>query len=362
MKSGKQSKVDDKVIIQLVEQFPGETFQSYADKLQQDLNITVSADTVRKKLKKLGIEKGKKTTAEAPAQEATTGSGTVAIISDRINSGDPTVDYLDALIEFQEKMVAADERQTRVTVEIPDSKPIGVIFTCDWHFGGLRTDHEGMINDFELFNQTEGLYGVLMGDYGDNVISGIHPGAQYEQILNPDKQREAIDHLVGKYFKDRTLAVIKGNHDNWQVRSTGDDFCKELSRTANAAYLWYGGQINMKFGEQTYTIQARHTYKYNSGLNTTNSQRNLFANTHADVIALGHIHTNETHEKSVGGKDTIWMRTGSYKITDDYSQWIGGYSADPRVPMVVFWPDKNKKVGFRDIRDGITFLNAIRKS
>ena len=360
MSNGKRSKINDITLVSMVEEFPGKSFQFYSNKIQEKLDISISADTVRKRLKKLGIDKGE-SPKNTTAQETPTG-GTAPIYSNRKNSENPTVEFIDALTEFQEKMIDADERQTQLNIDIPDNKPIGVIFTGDWHFGGLRTDHKGMIEDFKLFDDTEGLYSVLMGDYGDNVISGIHPGAQYEQILNPDKQREGVLHLCDMYFKDRTLAVIKGNHDNWQVRSTGDDFVKELARVCNAGYLWYGGEVMLGLGENTYKIHARHNYKYNSSINTTNSQRNLYATTHADVIAFGHIHTNEVHEKSAGGNDTIWLRTGSYKITDDFSQWIGGYMADPRVPMVVFWPGTRKKIGFRDIRDGIVFLNAIRKA
>jgi hypothetical protein len=107
-------------------------------------------------------------------------------------------------------------------------------------------------------------------------------------------------------------------------------------------------------------IHAHHSYRYNSSLNTTNSQRNLFASTHADVIALGHLHYNETHAKSAGGKDTVWIRTGSYKITDDYGQWIGGLRADPRSPMVILFPGEKKINEFRDYRDGINYLKHLR--
>ncbi len=271
-------------------------------------------------------------------------------------------ELLNLVIHMQEELQRLDDRQTEVSVTIDDDKPIGIVFTGDLHIGGLYTDHRQMLHDFHLIRETEGLYAVLMGDYTDNYITRSHPGGSFEQVITADKQRKLCEYIFDKFFSNgKTIAVLKGNHDNWSTKETGEDFVTHLARKIGSPYLWYGGAIKVKLGNAEYLIHAHHTFKYNSSLNTTNSQRNLFNITHADVIALGHVHTNEAHQKSVGGKDTIWLRTGSYKITDDYSQWLGGLKADPRIPMVILWPDSKKVLGFRDFRDGITHLKVVRE-
>jgi UDP-2,3-diacylglucosamine pyrophosphatase LpxH len=246
-------------------------------------------------------------------------------------------------------------------LEIDDNRPIGIAFTGDQHIGGLYTDHEGMLRDYERLSKTDGLYTVLMGDLTDNYITRSHAGGSFEQSMTADKQRDIAEYILKKYFTENCIALIKGNHDNWTTKETGEDFIRYLAREIETPYLWYGGEINVRLGNAVYRIHAHHTFKYNSSLNTTNSQRNLFAATHADIIALGHLHYNETHAKTAGGQDTVWMRTGSYKITDDYGQYLAGLKADPRIPMVILFPDKKKILPFRDYNDGIAHLAMLRK-
>lgn len=259
-------------------------------------------------------------------------------------------------------MQKLDDRQTSVSLDIEDDKPIGIAFTGDWHIGGLYTDHEQLLKDAKAIKETDGLYNILMGDYNDNYITRSHAGGSFEQVITADKQKEICEYIITEFYGDKNIAILKGNHDNWENKETGEDFIKYLARKIKSPYLWYGGEINIKLGDVTYHIQAHHTYKYNSSINTTNSQRNLFNRTHADIIALGHIHYNETHNKTFGGKDTVWIRTGSYKVTDDYSQWIGGHKTDTRVPICIIFPEKKKVISFRDLYDGIEYLTMKRNN
>ena len=330
-------------LLDLVNQYPDQTYRQYAEALTRKFDREFSAEAVRKKLKRIGEQKG-----------------AISFI-DRKNATEHDPEkLLDVVIQAQKEFQEIDDRQTSVTVNIEDEKPIGICFSGDWHIGGLYTDHEQLRRDSEIIRDTDGLFNILMGDYCDNYITRSHPGGSFEQVITADKQKELCEYFFTRYYKRGNLAVLKGNHDNWEYKETGEDFVKYLARRIESPYLWYGGRITLRFGDATYCIQAHHSYKYNSSLNTTNSQRNLFAATHADIIALGHVHTNETHAKSVGGFDTVWMRTGSYKITDDYSQWIGGLRSDARVPMCVLFPDRKKIVDFRDMRDGIEYLAMKR--
>jgi len=281
---------------------------------------------------------------------------------DRKNVGNSIEEYLEHLIKYQEEQQKFDDRQTSVTIDIDDDKPIGIVFTGDWHVGGLYTAHKEMVRDFKTMRDTDGLYNITMGDYADNYNQNTHKGGMYEQIENPDRQKELILYFFTKFLGEKNLAVLKGNHDNWSYRETGEDFVKYIAREIESPYLWYGGEINIRLGNQVYKIIARHSYIGNSALNTTNSQRRLFDETQGDVIALGHLHYNESHAKTKAGKDTVWIRSGTYKITDDYTQWAVGAKGDIRQPMVILFPDKKKIIDFRDMYDGIPYLNMLRKN
>jgi predicted phosphodiesterase len=283
--------------------------------------------------------------------------------ADRKNIGNSIEDYLLHLIQHQEELQKFDDRQTSVTLDIKDDKPIGIVFSGDWHVGGLYTAHKEMLDDFKMISETDGLYNITMGDYADNYNSGSHKGGWIEQIDNPDKQKDIIEHLFTTYLGKSNIAVLKGNHDNWETRETSEDFVKHVARLIESPYLWYGGEINLRLGNQVYRVIARHTYMGNSALNTTNSQRRLFDETQGDVIALGHLHYNEVHSKSKAGKDTVWIRTGTYKRTDDYTQWVIGGSGrgDIRQPMIILFPGTKKILDFRDMYDGIKYLNMLRQ-
>lgn len=318
------------------------TYEEIAQRLTEEYNEVFTMDAVRNRLRRTRKETIK--------------------YEDRKNIGNTIEDYLDHLIKHQEELQKFDDRQTSVTLDVDDDKPIGIVFTGDWHVGGLYTAHKEMIEDFKAISETDGLYNITMGDYADNYNSGSHKGGMFEQIENPDVQKELIEHLFKNYLGDSNLAVLKGNHDYWETRETSEDFVKHIARMIGSPYLWYGGEINLRLGDQVYRVIARHTYMGNSALNTTNSQRRLFDETQGDVIALGHLHYNEVHSKSKAGKDTVWIRTGTYKRTDDYTQWVVGGSGkgDIRQPMVILYPKEKKILDFRDMYDGIKYLKMLR--
>ncbi|MED4083881.1 metallophosphoesterase [Halalkalibacterium halodurans] len=327
-------------LMSLMKEEPSLTYGELAHRMTEKYNQLFTMDAVRNRIRRTKKNK--------------------IGYADRKNIKENIDDYIEHLIEAQEKLQEFDDRQTTVTIDIDDDRPIGLAFHGDWHAGGLYTNHKQMIKDFEVMRDTDGLYNVAMGDYADNYTQNSHKGGIYDQIANPDKQKEMVRHLFKTYLGEDNLAVIKGNHDNWEYKETGEDYIKYLARIIESPYLWYGGEINLRLGNQVYKIHAHHTYQGTSALNTTNSQRRLFDVTHADVIALGHLHWNESHSKSSGGKDTVWMRTGTYKYTDDYSQWIGGFKGDHRVPMVILYPNEKKVLGFRDMYDGIKHLKIVR--
>ena len=45
---------------------------------------------------------------------------------------------------------------------------------------------------------------------------------------------------------------------------------------------------------------------------------------------------------------------------DDYGQAIGGYKGEIGVPIVIFWPEYRKVLGFINFEDGLAHLRMLR--
>jgi hypothetical protein len=270
------------------------------------------------------------------------------------------IDYYDKLKQLDKSIEAMDTKQTKMTVKIDSDKPIGIAFTGDWHTGEHGVDYAQMDSDRELIIETEGLYSIGTGDYKGNYKPTKHPSGTFTQIASPSMQ----DLLVKEFFtqyKGTILAAITGCHDQWDFAISGRDFMSEMCQIAKCVNLWHGGGINIELGNQIYKIRARHKYKGESDLNTTNSQRRLLdAFGPCDVICVAHKHYPDMQQLDRMEQKVIYLRSGSYKIYDEFGQQLGGYKGKIGVPVVVLFPSEKKIVPFRELRDGITFLKAVR--
>lgn len=155
--------------------------------------------------------------------------------------------------------------------------------------------------------------------------------------------------------------VAHNCHDDWDNKIDDRDFVAELCKVTDSVNLWHGGMINVVVGDETYKIFARHKYKNESGLNTTNAQRNMLNDAGpCDVAALGHKHFPDMQMLDRMDQKVVYLRNGSYKKYDEFGQKIGGYSGKKSVPCVVLFPDTHKVVPFQELEDAIIYLKAVR--
>lgn len=142
----------------------------------------------------------------------------------------------------------------------------------------------------------------------------------------------------------------KNCHEDHDYKASGIDIVGEWCKEISAVNLWHGGFINLTVGDEEYRIAARHKYRGDSGVNTTNSQRLLISEFgHCDVVALGHKHYSEIQHTTKQGEDSIFVRSGTYKLYDEFGQKIGGYTGGYGVPVVIFFPDKHMMLPVRDL-------------
>ena len=269
-------------------------------------------------------------------------------------------DYYELLKQTNNSIMKLEKKQTKTSIHIAEQKPIGVAFWGDWHIGAKGVDYEQFDKDLKLIKETDGLYSIGMGDYKDNANSLIHATSTQENIATADLQDEIVL-MKMEEVKDRQLAVIRGCHDDWDKRLSNKDFVEYICSVTEAINLWHGGIINLTVGEIEYRIGARHKYKNESGLNTTNTQRN-FVNEygHCDTVAVAHKHFCEMQRTTRMGEDTIYLRSGTYKHYDEFGQKLAGYEGIYGVPVVIYFPNRKEMLGFTSLNRAVEMLKKLR--
>src|SRR5690606_2029613 len=167
-----------------------------------------------------------------------------------------------------------------------------------------------------------------------------------------------------RYFEGKLVAIVLGNHDWWLRRAAGHNLAMKIAQQQAVPFLRHGGIVTLRTPGAEYRLAARHDFPGRSRINTTNNQRRLFeAVGGADVVALAHLHFVDMHIQARGQQQkTIWIRSGTYKILyDDQAARYGFSGGDPRMPLVIFWPDRKKMISFEDFKDGLDYLKFLRE-
>ncbi|RJQ52133.1 MAG: hypothetical protein C4521_10870 [Actinobacteria bacterium] len=287
--------------------------------------------------------------------------GSVVYANLRVPDPEAIETYRRAMLQLQAADEVLETRQVEVTIELPGSLPVGFAYTGDWHTGGKGVYYELSEADWDLIMVTEGLYAFGMGDYGDDYITRSHPGGQFGQIIQPSRQYQIVRARMGNAPRGKVLGLACGCHDHWVFREVSEDVVAELCKLADCANLWHGATVTVKVGRETYTFHIRHKFPFESRFNTTNAQRRMMEFFGpADWAVLGHLHYPEVDTRPLAGERRSLIRSGSYKVWDDYGQQLAGFKGKPGVPVVIVWPDKHWHVAFDDLRTGVLHLQAVR--
>lgn len=268
--------------------------------------------------------------------------------------------FLQAMRELQQKIQNLDTKQTKASFEIKDDKPVAIAWWSDWHEGALGTDYEQLDKDTQTIANTDGMYWIGGGDYKDNYQTHGHPGSQYGQIIQPGMQDMAVKHRMNKVAHN-SIALVRGCHDDWDKKNGDKDFIATLCEEINAINLWHGGDLYIKAGSQEYHWKARHKYKFESSLNLENSMRRIMEiQGPCDVACAAHLHNPYYMERHLMGEHRILMRSGSYKIWDEFGQKIAGYKGKVGVPCVILFPDTKQMMPMYLDR-AVIVLKALRR-
>lgn len=273
-----------------------------------------------------------------------------------------------AMVDLHEASTLVGDKPTkRLEFCPPETRPIGIAFIGDIHCGA-HIDYRRFEEDVRVIADTDGLYGVLMGDTVENTKPQSKSGtALYAAVMpNPGTQLAYAATRL-RWARGKWLALLQGNHDAWDGRWAGIDRLPALANDLGAEYFTEaGGSIFVTLGGARYHIVARHNSRGNSQINKGNAMRRLWdewpwAWENADVVVLAHTHEPHLEEPIRKGEPVTYMRTGTYKVNDLWAEangWRSGYG----VGLVVLSPGERQIMAFHPakFRQGVEYLKMVR--
>lgn len=272
-------------------------------------------------------------------------------------SGDDVDKLLAAYLAVMDasKPFKTAQREARVTLK--GNLPIGMSFFGDQHTGGWGWAARRMLEDYRLVAETEGLYMNLLGDDWDNFIFDF---AKWASVMPPDHQRRITERLM-EGLKPKVVSAVIGNHVHWTKKSADFDMAARLAWIADAVFLGHRGHLYVTVGSQTYHHYLAHRAQGPSVINKSNSGRRTADDIGgAAVIVEADRHDPWLHQEYRARKRQTWLRSGTYKVEDDYPDELGFPQGKWDMPMVILMPDTQRVIPFLDFRDGIDTLAFLR--
>lgn len=271
-------------------------------------------------------------------------------------------DHLD-IIKKMDKLVAFHQKlPQQVTLTIKSQLPIGIVQSADWQLGQFGVDYNSFQSDMETIIAEPGLYINVGGDGIYNIIEASKMGSSHNQI--PISVQKGLYVLTLQKLRKKILTLKIGNHEYFDTILTGEDWLGETAKKLKLIYIKHGGRINYKVDEMVYSEFAIHKGRYNSSFNQTHSNKQ-YQRLHAPwarIVTIEHHHIGDVETYQYDGKDCVAVRPGTYAVYDDYALANGFYGNHVCNPIIILFPDRDCIVAFKDMREGITYLRAVRAS
>jgi hypothetical protein len=210
-----------------------------------------------------------------------------------------------------------------VQVNVNIEGPIGLLIFGDPHLGSPLTNWTKLLRDMDLVKNTPGLFGVNLGDVGDNWAGKLAHLWADNEMSHRTEQR-----LVRWFLRDIDwLLWLRGNHCFW----TGPgDPTPWLAEQEDVIAADWSQRIELVFPRgRPCRIGAYHGARGSSMWNSVHGavkQIRLGARDH--LVVAGHTHRGQMLgpiEDDNTGEWSWALNVGSYKdLADGFSKRIGG--------------------------------------
>ena len=268
-------------------------------------------------------------------------------------------EHIEAMQQM-DKLIAFHHRTpSEITITVNTDKPVIRVATADWHLGMFGVDYVSFKRDVAFIRDESLLKVNLGGDGYHNIIQPSKMGSGHNQ--SPISVQKGLYVLTIEMLQDSIDTVRTGNHNYWDTLLTGEDWDREITRKIRLVYLKHHAMVYYKVGKMVYPWLMLHKSRYNSSFNLTHNckqnQRMFFPR--ARVIVVEHEHIADIEQYRYDEKECIAIRPGTYAVYDDYAQQNGYFGAHVCNPAVVMFPKEDKLVGFKDMRDAVTYVKGL---
>jgi hypothetical protein len=249
-----------------------------------------------------------------------------------------------------------------IGVDIADDQPIGLMLFGDPHLDDDGTNIELVERHIALCRETDGLYGIGIGDNTNNWVGRLAHLYAHQTA----KKCDAL--TLAKWFFESVpwLFQVGGNHDLW----SGDDSpLPWLAERCDTLYRPDGVRVALRFSNgREVRINSRHDFSGSSQWNPAHGPMKAAMMTWKDhIILCGHRHTNgySLAYDAMTGVLSHAIRLGTYKQFDAYARSKGFPDGNfaPGVLAVVN-PNAETETGlvtvFHEPEVGAKFLTMLR--
>lgn len=324
--------------------------------LSKMTGVAVTENMIANRAKRLGLRKTSDTVARAYKQRG-------AIKFDAIPEDDRTNE--DYYLELERRARWESRIVSGRYIQIDDDRPIGIVATGDWHIGNKGVDYAALRSAIDAVSAADGVYVVGTGDYYDNYKAGNGRMATgiYESVVPlPGSQEKSAEYLLEK-LRGKILALVSGCHIDWSYQSGGETALERLCKSTDTISLGHGGMLHVEFGGVEYEIGVRHRYGGASMKAFYDFTDKYPLGSDPDVVILGHFHINLIAQERRRGKIRTYVRSGGWKVDDDYGQKLAGYSGEPGMPLVILYPHSKSVHPWHgeSLEDGLEYLRLLRE-
>lgn len=264
-----------------------------------------------------------------------------------------TMKQMDKLIAFHQRT------PSKITIEIKTDSPVVRAVSADWHLGMFGVDYKSFQEDVDYIRDEPLLKVNIGGDGYHNIIQPSKMGSGHNQA--PISVQRGLYVLTLEKLREKIDTIRTGNHNYWTTLAEGEDWDMEITRKIKLVYLKHFGVVFYKVGKMVYPWLMMHKSRYNSSFNLTHNckqnQRLHFPD--ARVVVAEHQHVAAIEQYRYNERECIAIRPGTYAVYDDYAQQNGYFGAHVCNPAVVMFPNEDRLVGFKDMRDAVTFLRGL---
>lgn len=279
---------------------------------------------------------------------------------------EPIQDIIGRMERNFARAKTARDKKRWFRVDIPDNKPVGILFYGDPHLDDNGCNWPVLKRHVQLCKETPGLYGANIGD-----TTNCWGGKLVRLYANQDTSVRTARRLAEWFLLDsgvRWLLWLMGNHEHM---GDGAPVLEEMNRrygTAAIPMLDWQADFILSVGGTEFKISAAHDFKGASMWNPVHGAvKAAKFGDQIDLLVCGHKHewAVSQWELPEQGNAPLMVRARGYKHLDEYATRHGfGENEEGQAILVIFDPASKSQAGrvqaFVDVERGADVLTYLR--